>query len=154
MPKLVHGFTLIEILIVVSLFVVMSAIVAISLSRYTQTQALAGVAVAIVSSLEDARSRTLSSRGGSQYGVHLEDGSLTLFKGETYAAGNADNEVTPLDPRAHITLSINGGGSDVVFERLSGETNDYGTITVALASDATVFKTITLQRTGLLSYND
>jgi prepilin-type N-terminal cleavage/methylation domain-containing protein len=147
------GFTLIEVLIVVTLFAIISGIIAVSLSRYTQTQVIAGTAAAIASSLEDARSRTLSSRGASPYGVHLEDGSITLFKGDSYAVGNADNEVTSLDPRADITLALNGGGSDIVFERLSGETANYGTISIALADDATNFKIITLQETGLLSYD-
>ena len=149
-----RAFTLIEVLIVVALFAIISGIIAVSLARYTETQAIAGTAAAIASSLQDARSRTLSSRAASQYGVHLEDGSLTLFKGDAYAAGNPDNEVTSLDPRTTITLALNGGGSDIAFERLSGETGDYGTITIALATDATVAKTITIQQTGLLSYDD
>lgn len=149
-----RGFTVLEILIVITVFVVMAGIVTVSLSRYTRAQAVTGAATALVSELEDARSRTLASRGGVQYGVHLEDGSITLFRGETYDPNSAQNEVTSLDPRVTLTPSLASGGADIVFERLSGETDDHGTIVVALASDAAFARTIILQQTGLISYND
>lgn len=149
-----RGFTLFEILVVVAIVGALGAIITASFSRYTRAQAVAGVATTITTALEDARSRTLSSKNASQYGVHLEGGSVILFRGDTYSAGSADNETTPVDPRVTITPSLNGGGTDIVFERLSGETLDYGTVAVSIAGDASSAETIIIDRTGLLSYND
>jgi prepilin-type N-terminal cleavage/methylation domain-containing protein len=145
------GFTLIELLVVVAILAVLGALIAVSMARYTRTQALAGVLGAVVSQLEDARSRTLSSQGGSQYGVHLETGGATLFRGDTYDQNDPLNETTPLDSRVTLAVSLSGGGEDVVFERLTGETEDHGTAVLTIAAPAALSKTITIQETGVIS---
>jgi prepilin-type N-terminal cleavage/methylation domain-containing protein len=146
------GFTLTELILVVAVIAVLSTIMSVSLSRYTGSRALLGMSGVIGSVLEDARSRTLSSQGGSQYGVHLVSGNVTLFRGDTYSSGDAANEVTPLDARIIVTPTLSGGGTDVVFERLTGQTDMYGTIRLTLSGTASFSKTITIQKTGLLSY--
>ncbi len=148
-----HGFTLIEVLISVFIIIMVTTIITVSLSRYTRTQSLNGATRLVVSEIEDARSRTLSSQGSSQYGVFFDDNRVVLFQGDSYDSGAATNEETVLDTRVEITdVTLTGGGSAMIFERLSGETTHNGTIEIALTSDALIMRTITVQKTGLVSY--
>lgn len=147
-----RGFTFIEILIAISILVLISTIVLTSVRVYVQSQALSGAAVSVAGLLADARTRTLSGNGGEHYGVHFEADAVTLFLGTSYSAGAVGNEVTLLDERVTLSDISLGGGSDVVFEKLTGGTDDAGTVTVELVSDASRQKVITIQGTGLISY--
>ena len=152
--KTSFGFTFIEILIVLVIITAISSIIAASLLSYTAHQALLGTTGIIIGELQDARSRTLSSQGGFQYGVHFQNDQTVLFKGATYNSADSTNEVTAFDSRMQIeTISLSGGSVDVVFDRLTGETASPGTVKVSVRSDPTVYKTITIQKTGLISYN-
>ncbi len=152
--QLSHGFSLIELLIVLVIVVLMTSIIAISLSSYTKKQALEGGVRTIVSELSDARSRTLSSQGSIQYGVNLQNNRVVLFRGTVYDVSDSANEIIDLDSRVQIeTTAVSGGGNSVIFQRLTGETSESGTITVSLISDPTIEKVITIQKTGLVSYN-
>ncbi len=147
------GFTLAEILVVITILVLVSGIVLASIRGYIREQALSGTVASITAVLSDARTQTLSGNAGAQYGVHFETDSVTLFSGATYSEGAAGNEVITLDSRV-ILADINlGGGSDVVFEKLTGDADGAGTLTIELAADASRQKIITIHETGLVSYD-
>jgi len=46
-----------------------------------------------------------------------------------------------------------GGGVDVIFQRLTGETVQSGTVTMALVASTTRTKTVTIYGTGLFQTN-
>lgn len=148
------GFTLIEILIVVVILGGILSTTIISLSKFHRAQVLRTTSEEIISLLNDARSRTFSSENSSQYGVHVTSSDATLYIGPTYTSGTSTNKVTTIDSLVSISsISLNGGVSDVLFNRLSGDTNGYGTITLQLVSDATKQKVITILKTGTVSVN-
>ena len=148
-----RGFTLIELLVAVFVIVLATTGITVALSHYTRTQALHGATRLVISEIEDARGRTLSSKGSSEYGVFFDDDRVVLFRGGNYSAGDPANEVTILDTRTTIlSVSLSGGGSEIVFERLSGEASEDGTVEVALVNDPSIKQTITIQGTGLVSY--
>lgn len=72
--------------------------------------------------LRDARTRTLSSDSGAEYGVRFTETRVTLFKGSFWATENEISDFV-LPPVIRISaVNLNGGGSDAVFERLTGKT--------------------------------
>ncbi|GMU73860.1 MAG: hypothetical protein AMXMBFR44_0590 [Candidatus Campbellbacteria bacterium] len=146
------GFTLAEIVIAIAILVVVGTVMLASIREYTKEQALSGAVSSVAAVLSDARLRTLSGNAGVQYGVHLQSDAVVLFSGATYTESDPNNEVIELDTRVMIAdISLSGGGEDIVFEKLSGDTDNFGTVTLALSSDASRQRTITVQGTGLVS---
>lgn len=142
---------MVELLAVVA---IMGILVTITINTFVQeknTQALELDTETVVETLRQARSQTLSSQNASQYGVHFASSTITLFAGSSYATGSSGNKVFNLSSFDSLTTSLTGGGSDVLFNRLSGETNQNGTIVVSsLATTST--KTVTIYNTGLVQF--
>ncbi|OHA16702.1 MAG: hypothetical protein A3H57_00060 [Candidatus Taylorbacteria bacterium RIFCSPLOWO2_02_FULL_43_11] len=153
--KVLSGLTLVEVLVVMA---ISTFILAGSMGTYVffnnirNTEALNKAANTVKFRLEEARSLTISSKDSSVYGVHLEATQVVLFKGDTYVAGAASNQVSALGAYAIISsINLSPSGSDIVFERLTGEASRTGTIVAAQVSDATKIKTITISKTGFAS---
>jgi prepilin-type N-terminal cleavage/methylation domain-containing protein len=149
------GFTLIEILIVITILGIISSIVILNLSQFRNEQLLKNTTLDVVSLLSKARQNTLSSVNSINYGVHFDGNQAVLFTGPGYTSNNVTNEPVIFNNRIIILtpsgLNI-GGGSDVIFKRLTGETIG-GTIKIQLTSDATKQKIITVGKTGSVSSN-
>ena len=132
-----QGITLVEILVSIAILVAIAAIGIAVFSRLTEQTALDASAQQILSVFEEARLKTLASENDQQFGVHVTTSGVVLFIGNTYNAGASTNEVTTLITRVLISdISMTGGSTDVVFERLTGKANVTGTITLTLSSDA------------------
>lgn len=147
--KLTKGFTLIELLMVMGVMGVIGAIVFTSFLKLRDTQALSKDTETIVAVLREARNQTLSSKNASVYGVHFSATSTVFFVGSTYSAGAATNKTYPLNSGDNIlTISLAGGGSDVVFQRLSGETSQNGTVVIS-SSKLSYTKSVVIYKTGV-----
>jgi prepilin-type N-terminal cleavage/methylation domain-containing protein len=145
------GFTLIEILIAITVMISLVAIVSNIFLSFDRHQALDRDTAKVISVLEKARQLTLFSKEASQYGVRLETSQIILFKGDMYQAGASNNSLTKLHSKVSISAyNLNGGGDDVVFERLTGETDQDGSITLQSTQDLTKTKTINIEKTGLI----
>lgn len=151
------GISIIEILAVISIIAILLVIVLPNLSNFRNERTLTNTTQDIISVLNKAKSDTTSSLNSNSYGVHFETDRVVYFIGTTYNGADAGNIVTSIDSSVTIPLSgginLNGGGSDVMFTRLTGDTTNYGTIVVRLTSDATRQKTITVSKTGAVSSN-
>jgi Tfp pilus assembly protein FimT len=145
------GSSFTEILVIIAISVLIVGGVTASFSVFNKSQNIKGAVSEISSELDEARALTLASYDNTVYGVHIESDKVTLFKGDTYSSVSADNEVTELSPRVSISgISLSGGGDDVIFQRLTGKTDQYGTLTVSLISDITETKVITIQESGII----
>lgn len=150
-----RGISIIEIIIVIAIIGIISSIVMLNLSSFRNEQALRNTTMDIVSFLNKARQKTLSSLNSTNYSVHFETNKAVLFTGSVYSSLDTTNESLIFSPSVAIPTSggINiGGGSDVTFERLTGDTIG-GTVVVKLISDPTKQKIITINKTGVTSSN-
>ena len=146
------GFTLLEILIVIAIFALVAVFGVSPLLLFKKTSDLNGALETGVSFLLEARAKTLSSKNEARYGVHFDNGGTTFFTGAVFAEGAVGNEGAPLPFSVEIaSISLQGGGNDVVFNRLTGETNAYGTVIFRLKSDTTKTKTLRVEKTGIIS---
>lgn len=144
------GFSLIEIVIVLGILVLVSAFLVSPFTNFRNTQILQVSVEDVLSTLNKARTQTLAGHGDSAYGVHLETNRVVLFAGETYNASDPTNQAVNLHSLVNISnISLSGGGSSVVFRRLTGTTTKTGTVTLSLASDSSVNKVITIPATGI-----
>ncbi len=108
-------------------------------------------ALKVLNQLKQARSLTLAAKNADQWGVHLATSSVTLFEGASYDAGDSSNVIVPMHPLVTISnIDLAGGGSEVIFDRLTGETAHAGTTTLSLVASSTVQRTLVIYRTGVV----
>lgn len=142
------GFSVVEVLIALAILALLSTIVLSSFLNSRKAQSLSLDADAVAQLIRQARSQTISSRGSSQYGVRFASTTATLFTGSTYIPGTPTNSIFTVSAGNSISaISLSGGGSDIVFSRLSGEASRSGTITLSSVGGS---KTITVYATGVV----
>ena len=147
------GLTIIEIMIAVSVVVVLAALSFQVFNVFIKRQALDKDTQKIVSMLKEARSATLASRSNSVYGVHFVATRTVMFKGTVFIESDSNNRELSLNPRVQITVTnLNGGGSDIIFDRLTGATDQYGSITLSLVASTSITKIISLEETGIVEF--
>lgn len=151
-PDLNRGITLIEILAVAAIVLLLSSLALASFGRF-RAQKTMDVAVEVVMTVfSRAHLDTISSKGDLQYGVHLDPDKAVYFIGPTYASGAATNVLYPLNPVLEIAnITLVGGGSDVLFNRLSGGTGQSGTFEVRLKGSTVVRTVVTVNGTGAVT---
>jgi Tfp pilus assembly protein FimT len=148
------GFTIIEILIIIVVSITLLGLTLMSFNNLNASRALDGSTLLVVSVLNQARIQTLASKDNTQYGVHFDNSSAILFKGDTYSPVSSDNVVVNIHSQASISnINLTGGGSDVVFERLTGKTAQNGVITLSLNSNPSNSRTLSVYLTGLVQAN-
>lgn len=148
------GITLLELVVVIAIVVLLTSVIVTSFSKFRNDKILDTGVENILSVLAKARGNTLSSKNAYQYGVHFEASRTILFRGTTYSSSDINNEIISLDDSLEISsISLTGGGVDVVFDRLTGKTSMDGSVILRLKSDTTKTKTITINGTGTASVN-
>lgn len=146
-----RGFTILEVLIAITILGIVSLIAILSFSGFRSGIAINTETEDILSILEEARILTTSSYLDSQYGVHFESNRLVLFKGTLFTEPNADNVVKNMQSNVTISsINLNGGGDDVLFERITGNTNEYGTVVLQNISNASTTRTINIYNNGII----
>lgn len=151
------GFTIIELLVVISITTILITIVTPNLSKFKRERTLDNTVSEIISVVNKARNDTISSLSSNVYGVHFETNRIVYFVGSTFNNLDASNVVSAIDSSVVIPstggINLNGGGSNVIFTRLTGDTTNYGTIVLQLSSDSTRQKTLIINKTGTISSN-
>ncbi len=148
-----RGFTIIELLIVISVTILLSGIVLSSLIGFRKNQALEKDTEIVVQLLNQARNQTISSKGAIAYGVHFTAPQVVLFRGASFVSGSSTNQVTNLTSTDTIlTIILAGGGTDVIFQRLTGETTQNGTVVISSPGISRT-KTVTIYKTGVVDSN-
>ncbi|MFA6251337.1 MAG: prepilin-type N-terminal cleavage/methylation domain-containing protein [Candidatus Paceibacterota bacterium] len=150
------GISLIEILIVIAIIGILSAIIVPSLSKFHNQQVLKNSAEDIFALLNEARNSTISSKNSNTYGVRFLSDRAILFPGEYYTDSTSNKQID-FDQAVEIPstggVNLNTGGIDVIFTRLTGDTEKYGTIIIQLISDETQQKIINVSKIGMISVN-
>ncbi|MFY9457917.1 MAG: prepilin-type N-terminal cleavage/methylation domain-containing protein [Candidatus Spechtbacterales bacterium] len=151
------GFTLIEILVVLA---VSAVLVGISGGVYTSFNKRSGVdleARKLESVLNLARNRTLASDGERSFGVHMDNylDEYMLFPGIAYVASDPENEKFEMPPQIDLSaIQLGGGGSDIIFDRLTGTTSQFGSVVIQNVSDTSNSVTICIASSGAIEIRE
>ena len=127
------GFTLLEILIVLAILGILSLIIFYTFSGLGKQEALQKDVLLVSSILTEAKTSTLSSKEDSNYGVYFENDKIILFKGNNFQEDLNGNVIFKLSNLVEIeSIDLFDSSSELVFSRLRGTVNNYGTITLSL----------------------
>ncbi len=147
-----QGISVIEMIIIISIALILTLIGVGVFSKFRDTQTLNGTIEETVSLLSEARSKTLASADFSQYGIHFESNRAVLFKGEVFSESDPANKEIKFSPFIEAySISLNGGGSDAVFQKLTGKTGQYGNIAFRAKKNPAETKTIIIESTGIIN---
>jgi prepilin-type N-terminal cleavage/methylation domain-containing protein len=151
-----RGISVIEILVVISIIGILSAVVISNLSSFHNQQVLKNTTEDLVSLLNEARNSTISSKNSTTYGVHLQTDRAILFTGATFVDDISNKQIdfdsTVLIP-ATGGINLSGGGSDIVFSRITGDTVNNGTIIIQQTNDSSKQKIININTLGVIGVN-
>jgi type II secretory pathway pseudopilin PulG len=151
--RFTRGITLIEIVVVLGIIALMSSITLAAFSNFRSHQTLDASIEIVLAAFSQAHLDTISSKNDYLYGVYLKSDEVITFRGTTYPGdGDPSNVHYTIPSTIEITnISINGGGSTIFYQRLSGATTNYGTFDVRLKSNTTIKTTVTINQTGVVS---
>ena len=147
------GVTFIELLMAIGILVILIGISVPVFIFFQKGLELNNSAEEIINLLRIARNKTLASEGNSQYGVYFDSTisphQSVLFKGDNFALRDSSfDEVYKLPTSIEIYQINLGGGNEVVFDRVTGNTSQPGDISLKLKTDSTKNKTIYIDGSG------
>lgn len=151
-----RAFILSEILVVIAILLIL-ALISIPVLRFFQKESnLKNSVEEILNILRVAQSETLSSEGASEWGVYFntttEPDQYVLFKGNSYSARDPlfDEIYGVLAGVEIYQINLAGGGTEIIFDRVTGVTNQPGQISLRLKDDFSKNQTIYIESSGQL----
>jgi len=154
-PNSNNGFSLIEVLAVICIISIVLGIAVINGRNFNNSIELENTAKSIDAKIKLAKSYSIGARNGTNYGVHFEADKVVIFEGDTFDARALTNEAFVFSDKIEINMpvSLAGGGSDLVFDRLIGSTSNFGSIEMGVISEPSKIKQIIINSDGQTSLN-
>ncbi len=139
------GFSLLELLLSVA---VISLLTGLSLPVYRtliKKNDLDITANTIASSLRRAQVLSQAVDGDTTWGIKIQSGDITLFKGASYT-----DRDTNFDETFEVPTTISAGGTtEVVFTKFTGFPQTIGTINLTTESDS---RSVSINEKGTITY--
>jgi prepilin-type N-terminal cleavage/methylation domain-containing protein len=146
------GFTFIELLTALGIFVILALISIGVYFAFRPQNVLEADARSVESVLRLARTRTLASFESLPFGVHMQADRAILFQGSVFDSGDPTNEEIEFSAANDLySIALAGGGSDVVFEKIIGTTQNFGTVSLRAKTDSSQIRTVYIQSIGAVS---
>lgn len=146
MPTGRRGFTLVEVLLSVAVIAVLAGISAPVFSRLMTKNDLDTAVVSLAQSWRRVQELSMANDGDSVWGVKVAAGSITLFKGGSYAGRDTGYDETFDLPS---TISVSGAAMEVTFNKLTGTPSATGTVSLTSFGDT---RTLNINSKGTVSY--
>jgi hypothetical protein len=116
-------------MVVVAIMLLLGTIGIVNYVSFRSQSELSVWANNIVETVSLAKNKTLQAEYGEQHGVHFETDKFVLFRGIAYVAASTSNVIYALPGSLEIaSISLNAATSDVVFKKVTGQTDNYGAI--------------------------
>ena len=139
-----HGFTLIEVLIVLGLFALIAGLILSSGLRTHSGFTVKDDEDLAIATLQKARSQSMhgicegsACVGALAHGVHVAPHALIIFQGSSFDASKSTNESMPAQ-----SVATGFAGGDILFAPLSGNVQATGTIIIFDSGSTTAILTV------------
>ena len=144
-----QGFSLVEILLVISIMAVLGVLLTTGIKNFVVRQTFKNTVVDVRDGVVEIRQKTLSSFNDTLYGVHVSSTVVVFFDGMDFVEGYDGNETIILPPNILATTSFSNDMSTATFTCLTGWPSATGTIVLSdLSASSTA--TITISAMGLV----
>lgn len=124
------GFTLIEILIVITIVVMISGLLMVGFQNFASYQQFNQAAGDVEFTLKQTRLNARSALVDQPHGVHFSTNSITQFYGGTYVPGDPNNQVIQYE-LVTIDPYLTSGVDTIVFSKLTGIPSATGTVVIS-----------------------
>lgn len=146
MTSSMRAFTVLEVMLSLAAIAVIAGIALPIYQSFQVRNDMDIAATTIAQSCRRAAVLAQASDGDMSWGVRMQSGSITLFKGASYATRDA-----AFDEFFAVPTSITPSGlSEIVFAKFTGIPTATGTTTLTSSTNET--RTITLNAKGTVSY--
>lgn len=141
------GFSLIEVLIIVTIIGILAVVVITNFSDNRQTVLLKTTTQSIASEITRVHSDALAGKGNDDQSIRFASTTYERFGSDTYDPDASDIVLFEIDPSLLISTTLSSDGV-LTFYRLTGEANETATITVAVADDLSKYEQIRIGPRG------
>lgn len=150
-----NGFTLIEMVLVIGLFMIVMSSTALVFSNFVVKQELNDNVQRLTHNLRKAQANALIRAKDSKWGVFFDDTEgqekFVFFKGSSFGEDQDYDQVVELSKGVDFgSIALNGGSDEVVFNKETGETDDFGSIEI---EDDNGSYTISINSLGQIEVN-
>lgn len=154
--KYQKGFTLIEIILVMSILFILFGFTTLSFVKQQNSVSVQSITDSLVSDINSAQNKAMLGDSNASYGIYFQPDRYVLFAGSSYSQNNPSNFIVNIDPGYQIS-NVTFSNNTVIFASGSGEVNGY-----ALGSDSLKIqnangsssRTIKLNRYGVIIEED
>lgn len=150
---------MIELIIVIAIFAILASAALASQGTILVSTYLDSKKNEILLNLRLAQMRSIARFKNSSWGVYFDEDSggnddqFVVFNGVNYASRNSTFDIvtTLPDSLSLANISLNGGGSEVVFEKLTGITSNFGSLQISDVNGNTI--TVSVNSMGVTDVN-
>ncbi len=141
------GFTLVEMILAMAMLLVLFGIASPFYQKYQSKNDLDLAVISVAQNLRRAQTLSQAVDANSAWGLYLQGGSITVFRGVSYVARNSSFDERIMMP----DVVVPSGLSEIVFTKFTGLPVSIGTITLTNTSINEV-KNITINSQGMVDY--
>lgn len=147
-----NGFTITELLIVLSLFMVLSSLTSLSLINILQKNSINLTLNNLESDLKLQQSKSMSALNNLNHGIYFDDNSYVLFSGSTYNENDSNN--LRVTNNSLVSYTINNETSYILFQKYTGEIINFNENLNIQVTNGQQLKNITFNKFGVSNIND
>lgn len=136
-----EAFTLIEMLLVVSIVSIIATFSTAFYSRFINQNSVNNIQDQIISQARKAQTYAMQNKQNANWGIYYSTNVLTLYSGSSYASRNSSFDET-FEFNSNITVT---GISDVNFTKNTGKPNTTASITITSPNGS---KTVNINAQG------
>ncbi len=138
------GFTLVELLLVISIIIIIGTFSVVFFSRFLTQNAVANTQDQLIGEIRKAQLYAMMGKQNGNWGVNFLSNKITLFQGNSYSGRNNVFDET-FSVNANISVA---GFTGVIFTKTTGLPDTTGTYTI-IGNDTS--KPITINSQGVVS---